>query len=151
MKTTLMKLTPSLRLLSRLSLAVALVALTLVRSPVAHADSLLLASTDMVSGTSAATFSFNAPGAGTVTARLTSLPWPVPLSALSFSATTATDTLASWSGAGSSAPYVETFKVGSGTYFAHVGATAAGDLNLGLYSLMLTFSPSAVPLPGAAG
>jgi hypothetical protein len=50
-----------------------------------------------------------------------------------------------------STPYVETFQVGAGTYFAHVVATAGGDLNLGLYSLMLTFTPSAVPLPTAAG
>jgi hypothetical protein len=30
-------------------------------------------------------------------------------------------------------------------------ATAGGSLDLGLYSLMLTFTPSAVPLPAAAG
>jgi len=147
-------------------LAIALLTLSgLLHSPLAHADSLLLASTNLVAGSSSATYSFDAPSAGTVTARITSLPWPVPLSSLSFSATSATSTLASWqmggAGAGggtlhaaamdTSAPQVESFQVGGGTYFAHVSATAGGDLNLGLYSVMLTFTPSAVPLPGAAG
>jgi hypothetical protein len=46
---------------------------------------------------------------------------------------------------------VETFQVGAGTYFAHVMASAGGALDLGLYSLMLTFTPSAVPLPTTGG
>ena len=121
-------------------------------SPAAHADSMLLASTNMVTGSSAATFSFNAPGSGTVTAEISSMPWPVPLSALSFSATTATSTLSSWSTTDAmAAPQFEKFQVGAGTYFAHVMATAGGSLDLGLYSLMLTFTPSAVPLPAAGG
>ena len=98
----LMKMITGLRPMGRFGLAVLLVALAMGRSSLAQADSLLLASTDLVSGTSAATFSFDAPTNGTVTARLTSLPWPVPLSALSFSATTASNTLASWSGSGNS-------------------------------------------------
>jgi hypothetical protein len=121
-------------------------------SPAAHADTMLLASTNLVTGSSAATFSFDAPGSGTVTAQISSLPWPVPLSALSFSATTATDTLSSWSTTGAmAAPQVEQFQVGAGTYFAHVMATAGGSLDLGLYSLLVTFTPSAVPLPAAGG
>src|SRR3954465_15636215 len=105
----------------------ALVAGMLVmNSPMAEADTLLLASTNMVHGSSGATFQFDAPTNGTVTAQITSLPWPVPLSALSFSASTATDTLASWSSSGamSSSPQFQTFQVGAGTYFAHVMATA---------------------------
>ena len=154
---TLRKLRP----LARLGLAVVLL-LGLARSPLAHAENLLLATTTMVSGTSSATYSFDAPGSGTVTAEISSVPWPVPLSALSFTATTATSTLASWSSASASAmalspgdttttSQVETFQVGPGTYFAHVMATAGGSLDLGLYSMMLTFTPSAVPLPTAAG
>jgi hypothetical protein len=132
--------------------AVLLVVMSLARTPPAHADTMLMASTELVSGTSAATFSFNAPGSGTVTAQVSTLAWPVPLSALSFSATTATDTLDSWSSsAPTSTPYVGTFQVGAGTYFAHVMATAGGSLDLGLYSMMLTFTPSAVPLPAPAG
>jgi hypothetical protein len=133
-------------------LVVVLTALIVGRSPLAHADSLLLATTNLVTGTSAATFSFNTPGSGTVTAQISSMPWPVPLSALSFSATTASATLSSWSTSSAMpAPQIETFQVGAGTYFAHVMATAAGQLNLGLYSLVLSFTPSAVPLPAGAG
>lgn len=148
---------------ARSGLALALVlAAFVVQSPRAHADQMLLATTDLVSGTSNATFSFNAPTDGTVTAHVTSIPWPTPLSSLSFSATTATDTLASWNmggatdakalglGAADASPDgVETFQVGAGTYFAHIAATAGGSLNLGLYSLLLTFTPSAVPLPAS--
>lgn len=148
---------------SRSGLALALVlATSLSNSPKAHADQMLLATTDLVSRSSNATFSFDAPSDGTVTARITSIPWPTPLSALSFSATTATDTLASWNMGGPtdvtasslreadvSSNGVETFQVGAGTYFAHVSATAGGALNLGLYSLLLTFTPSAVPLPAS--
>jgi hypothetical protein len=152
-----------LRPVARLGLlAIVLVTFNLWSAPAARAETLLLATTTLVSGSSAASFSFNAPSAGTVTAQISSLPWPVPLSALSFSATTATDTLSSWSSLDSSTmqaasadagatSHVETFEVGSGTYFAHVMATAGGTLDLGLYSLMLTFTPSAVPLPAAAG
>ena len=35
----------------------------------------------------------------------------------------------------------------AGTYFADVMATAGGPLDLGVYSLSISFSPSAVPLP----
>jgi hypothetical protein len=137
---------------ARLIPVAALAVLCLGHASAARADTMLLASTNLVSGSSAATYSFNAPTDGTVTARITTLPWPVPLSALSFSATTATDTLSSWTSSGpTDASQVETFQVGSGTYFAHVSATAGGSLDLGLYSLMLTFTPSAVPLPAAAG
>jgi hypothetical protein len=139
---------------SRMGPVAAVLAILMVvgHSPAARADALLLASTNLVTGNSAATFSFNAPGSGTVTAQISSMPWPVPLSALSFSATTATDTLSSWSTTDAmAAPQIEKFQVGAGTYFAHVMATAGGSLDLGLYSLMLTFSPSAVPLPAAGG
>lgn len=162
MKTT-MKMFRGWKARSGLALALVLAA-CMAQSPRAHADQMLLATTDLVSGTSNATFSFNAPTSGTVTARVTSIPWPTPLSALSFSATTATDTLASWNMGGptnvtamglgatdSSSDGVETFQVGAGTYFAHIAATAGGALNLGLYSVLLTFSPSAVPLPAAGG
>lgn len=145
-----MKMKSSLRLMARFGLLAVLATLSVGRSPVAHAETMLLASTNMVSGNSSATYSFDAPSAGTVTALISSMPWPVPLSALSFTATTATDTLSSWSTTGPmSAPQVETFQVGAGTYFAHVMATAGGSLNVGLYSLMLNFTPSAVPLPAA--
>ena len=124
----------------------------LMDSPRAHADTMLLATTDLVSGSSAATFSFNAPSSGMVTAEITSVPWPVPLSELSFAATTASNTLASWSGDAPTTPQTESFQVGAGTYYAHVTAQATGSLDVGLYSLLVSFTPSAsVPLPAAGG
>src|ERR1700730_2649733 len=116
---TQMKMISGLRRMARFGLpALVLVGLCLGRSPIAHADQLLLATTTLVSGTSASSFSFNTSGAGTVTARVSSLEWQVPVSALSFSSTTATDTLKSWSTSSPSAttPYVESFQVGAGTY-----------------------------------
>ena len=146
-----MKMTNSAKLITLLAV---LATLSFAHSPLAHADTMLKAATTLVSGTSADTYSFTTNSSGTVTAQIASVPWPVPLSALSFSATTASNTLSSWSSTGplSATPQVETFQVGAGTYFAHVMATAgAGPLDLGLYSLMLTFTPSAVPLPAAGG
>ena len=141
-----------LRPAASIGLLLVLASVGALGSPVARADTMLMASTNLVTGTSSATYSFTAPTAGTVTARILTVPWPVALSALSFSATTASSTLSSWSASSpSSTPQVETFQVGAGTYFAHVTATAGGPLDLGLYSLMLNFSPSAVPLPAAAG
>jgi hypothetical protein len=134
----------------RMALLGALAYVGLLQSPHAHADTMLLASTDLVAGSSADTFSFTAPSAGQVTAALTGLNWPAPLSAMSFSATSASTLLSSWSGTGTAmTPQLETFQVGSGTYYAHVNATAGGPLDLGLYSLLVTFSPSAVPLPNS--
>ena len=142
---------PGLRPVAHIGMLLVLLSLGMLGTPVARADTLLMASTNLVTGSSTATYSFTAPTAGTVTARIASVPWPDALSALSFSATSASSTLSSWSAASPSmAPQVETFQVGAGTYFAHVMATAGGSLDLGLYSLMLTFSPSAVPLPAAA-
>jgi len=125
--------------------------LALLLAPQAWADTMLLATTNLVTGSTADTFSFEAPAPGTVTVQLSNLAWPVPLSALSFSATTATSVLDSWSAPGAAGSGdVESFQVGSGTYFAHVMATAGGSLDLGLYSLMLTFTPSAVPLSASS-
>ena len=102
----------------------------LTQSLHAHADTMLLSSTTMVSGSESATYSFNAPGDGTVTAELTNLGWPDQLSALSFDATTATDSVSSWSVQG--AAQTETFQVAPGDYFAHITAAASGPLDLGL-------------------
>lgn len=111
----------------------------------AHADTVLLADTTMVTGSESAVFSFNAPTTGMVTAQLLNLPWPERLSALDFTATTANSVVSSWSAPTSAS---ESFLVTPGTYFAHIMATTAGGaLDAGLYSLTLTFSPSTVPLP----
>jgi hypothetical protein len=128
-------------------------------APHARADSILLAQATLVNGTSSTVDSFVAPSAGALTVSLKALRWPTetPLSALSFAVTSASQVLRSWSGTranpseSETLSESETFDVAAGTYYAHIAATAAGALNLGLYSLMLTFSPSApaVPLPSS--
>lgn len=134
----------------RTSLKLALVAplalAALTAAPHAHADTILLAQTTLVSGSVSTVDSFTAPSAGTVTVTLQSLNWPTALNALSFSATSATQVLASWNGTGLASD-VATFDVGAGTYFTHVMANAGGTFNLGLYSMMLTFAPNTSPVP----
>jgi hypothetical protein len=134
--------------LARLALLGGLALLCLVQAPHARADMMLLTDTEMVKGAGSAVFSFDAPTAGTVTAQLSTAAWgPVdPLSALSFMATTTNSVLSSWSVTDS---HAESFQVGPGTYFAHIMATAGGALDVGTYSLNLTFTPT-VPLPATA-
>jgi len=125
--------------------------LGLAAAPHAQAEDILLAQTTLVNGSQSTVDSFSTSGAGRVTVSLQSLAWPAQLSALSFSATSSDKVMAYWNGGGDVTSTVTTFNVdGPGTYFAHIMATAgASSLNLGLYSLMMTFTPSAVPLPAS--
>jgi len=138
----------------RTSLKLALVApvalAALAAAPHARADSILLAQTTLVTGSVSTVDSFTAPSAGKVTVDLTSISWPAALSSLSFSAASANKVLASWNGTGVSSD-VATFDVAAGTYYTHILATAGGTLDVGLYSMLLTFSPSTstVPLPAS--
>jgi hypothetical protein len=128
--------------LTRLVVLAALLLYALMAS-VAQASTVLLADTTLVSGSESAVFSFNAPGPGTVSVQLTNLDWPQALSSLSFMSTTANQVLSPWSAASSSSFQV----AGSGTYFADVMAVAGGSLDLGAYSLSLTFTPAFAPVP----
>jgi hypothetical protein len=138
--------------MKRTSLKLALVAplalTALAAAPHARADSILFAQTTLVAGSLATDDSFTTPGAGTITVNLQNLNWPASLNALSFSATSAGQVLASWNGTGTSiASDVTTFDVAAGTYFTHIIATAGGMLDIGLYSVMLTFTPTGSPPP----
>jgi hypothetical protein len=148
MKPTMLKCTR----MARGALLAALAFVGLSQAPHALADTMLISDTTLVRGSSSAVFSFDAPTAGMVTATLSNLPWPNSLTALNFAATTSTDVISSWSALDSSnETKSESFLVGPGTYFAHIMANASttGGLNLGLYSLNLTFSPNVVPLPAS--
>jgi hypothetical protein len=118
----------------------------------AWADNLLLAQSTLVTGTESTVDSFTTTGAGKVTIRLQSLDWPAPLSALSFSATSADSVLAYWNGGGSIDSGEMTFNVsGPGTYFTHIMASStpsSNGIDAGLYSVYMTFQ-SAVPLPAS--
>lgn len=140
-----MKLTTA-RKSVKFGLGTPLVLAGLAVAPHAWADSVLLAQTTLVNGTEFTVDSFVAPSAGTVSVTLKSLDWPTQLNALSFSASSASNVLASWDSTGISS-MTSTFDVGAGTYFAHIMATAGGSMDLGLYSLMMTFSPSTSPVP----
>jgi hypothetical protein len=143
-----MKMSRHQRLIPRAGLLLALAALCMTHVTQARAETMtLLADTTMVTGTQSAVFSFTAPSAGTITATLDNLNWQKPLSSLSFMASSGTNVVSTWSANGS---MVETFQVGAGNYFAHILATTADTMDVGLYSLNLAFSPSAVPLPASS-
>jgi hypothetical protein len=144
-----MKSMKTLKTWSRGALLACMAGLGLSQAPHALADTMLLSDLTLVKGASSATFSFDAPTAGTVTATVSNLAWPMDhsLQTLSFQATSASATLANWAAAGADQSHQESFLVGQGTYFAHIMAVAQGDLDMGLYSLNVTFSPNAVPIP----
>src|SRR5581483_913989 len=139
------------RLSLKLALAAPLAAIGLAAAPHANAESILLAQTTLVVGNESTTDSFTTSGAGTVTVSLQSLNWPAQLDALSFSATSASQVL--WNAGGQHVnSEIGSFNIdGAGTYFAHIMATAGGALDVGLYSLLMTFTPgtSSVPLPSS--
>jgi hypothetical protein len=132
--------------ISALALAVAA-----LHSISAYAGSQVLADTTLVSGSSSEVFSFQASGPGMATVELTNVAWPQNLSSLSFLATAPGEILGQWSNppaSGGTTTQTMSFMVPTaGTYFADVMATAGGPLDLGVYSLSISFSPSAVPLP----
>jgi hypothetical protein len=144
-----MKMFMQMHLGLRLGLLVPLAVLCL-SAPRANADTTLLTSLNMVTGSQSALYSFDAPSAGTLTAQLKNIDWPSTpiggLSDLSFTASTASGVITSWSTLTS---HTESFQVTPGTYFAHIMATATGSLGVGLYALTVSFSPSAVPLPAS--
>jgi hypothetical protein len=123
----------------------------LAAAPHARADSVLLAQTSIVSGTESSLETCSVPKSGTVSISLESLSWPTQtsMSALSFAVTSSSQVLASWNGSGLTGD-TATFDVGAGTYYAHITGTASSaGLGLGLYSVLMTFAPSAVPLPSS--
>jgi hypothetical protein len=111
------------------------------------APTVVLSQSTMVLGSESTTDSFVAPSAGTMTVTLDSFGWAAPLSALSFSASSANHVLASLNTTGVIRE-TATFNVAAGSYFANIMATASGAMDVGLYSLKMTFTPS-VPLPAS--
>jgi hypothetical protein len=115
----------------------------LVLSPASHADTVLINETTLVSGTNSSVEAFTIPTAGTVTVQLSNIAWPQALDSLSFVASSASSVLTAWQGSGT-----ETFQVSApGTYYAHVTGTAGGLLDLGLYSLTVSFRSAVAPVP----
>ena len=140
-----MKMMKATRPLSKLALLAPLALSGIAVVSHARADSIY--QTTLVAGSASTVDSITAQTGGSVTIDLQSLNWPTPLSSLSFSLTSASSMLGSWNGTGL-ATDVATFSVAPGTYYAHIIATAnaSSALDMGLYSVALTFTP-AVPLP----
>ncbi|HKT73930.1 MAG TPA: hypothetical protein VJQ47_13645 [Steroidobacteraceae bacterium] len=133
-------------LITRVAAVAAVGLLALVGAPRAEADMVLTQQTNMVIGSLSEDFGFTPQSAGTVVATLTPLNWPSSdaLSSLNFVATTTSSVIASFSALNT--PSVS-FDVTPGvSYFAHVLGNANPDLNTGLFSYTLAFTPSAVPL-----
>jgi hypothetical protein len=123
-----------------------------VHSLSAYAGNQVLADTTLVSGSSSNVFSFQASGPGVATVQLTNIAWPQNLTSLSFLATTPGEVLSQWSDPPVTGTTTQTLSFAvpnSGTYFADVMATAGGPLDLGVYSLSISFTPNAVPLPAS--
>jgi len=142
MNTTIQK-----RFALKLALVMPVALGALAAAPHARADSILMAQTTLVNGSVSTVDSFTTPGAGTVTVNLESLNWPAALNSLSFSATSASQVMASWNGTGISSNVAQFSVTGAGTYFTHILATAGGSLDIGLYSMLLTFTPAGSPPP----
>jgi hypothetical protein len=145
-----MNTTNTIRRSLKMGLLAPVAALSLAGASNAWAGSLLLAQSTLVTGTESTVDSFTTTEAGKVTVHLQSLDWPAPLSALSFSATSADNVLAYWNSGGSVDSGDMTFNVsGPGTYFAHIMATSTptNGIDAGLYSVLMTFQP--VPLPAS--
>jgi hypothetical protein len=135
----------------KMSLGLALLALCLVLAPRAHADPVgsnsLLQSSVMVSGSNSSLYSMNVSGPGVLTVQLENIAWPERLSHLDCSIYSnngflqALQDTAQWQ-----------FEVtGPASFYASIIAGAGGQLNLGLFSIKVTFQSAAavVPVPAA--
>ena len=135
-----------MKLLTRIALAVLVVA-GLSAAPRAQADPVLVSQTSMISGTFSGVYTFSTTQAGTLDLKLENIAWPERLAALSCNLYDGQSLLGSLATTGE----LQIQVAGAGTYFSHLFAQAAGVLDLGLFSLNVTFHPSvsAVPLPAA--
>jgi len=126
----------------------ALVLLAFALTPRAHAEIVLLEQSGLINGSQSFVFDVMAPSAGTMNIRLANLAWPERLASVSFAFSNATSVLHTLADANSLS-----FGITSpGAYYAHVAGVAQGALDMGLYSLRITFEAGVVPpvpLPAA--
>lgn len=131
-----------------LHIAAALLLLGCLFATRAQADTLLVNQSTMIAGTFSGVYSFSTNQAGTINVRLENIAWPERLAALNCNLYNNEGMLGSIATDGSLSISV----TGAGTYFTHLFAQAAGALDLGVFSLQVSFDPgvTAVPLPAAA-
>ena len=116
--------------------------------PQAHADTILVSQSTMISGSFSGVYSFATTQSGTINLRLENIAWPERLAVLSCNLYDRDNLLGSLATTGE----LHIDVTGPGTYFSHLYAQAAGLLDLGIFSLNVTFranSAPAVPLPPA--
>jgi hypothetical protein len=137
--------------MNKWTMVIAVLLMGLARIPSAHAETVVLEQSGLISGSQSFVFEMQAPGAGTLNVELKNLGWPERLSSVSFAASNATSLLKTLADAGTTSFSVS----GPGAYYAHVAGVAQGALNVGLYALRVTFSAGGgpggppVPLPAA--
>jgi hypothetical protein len=130
----------------------ALAAVLLATSPLLAVGETLLSTSTLVENSNSSTYTFDAPAAGTLDISLVNVAWPDRLASLTSSVFTATSVLGSLElGASSNSGDLEFTISGPEAISAFVTARAQGALNLGLYSLDVTFLPAVVPVPLPAG
>jgi hypothetical protein len=113
-------------------------------APDAHAETVLMSQSTMVSGTFSSVHSFTTSQAGTLTLRLENIAWPEQLAALSCNLYGKDNLLGSLSTTGE----IHLELAGPGTFFSHLFAQSGGALDVGLFSIKVSFDPAApVPLP----
>lgn len=128
-----------------LGLTLALFALLALVGQARAAELVLASDAQLISGSLAKDYSFDAQSAGMMDVTLTDFKFPTSLTSLVLSITGADDVLLTMSGSGQ-----DKIDVGPGTYYAHLITSAGGALDVGAYGLLVTFEPLApVPLPAS--
>jgi hypothetical protein len=108
----------------------------------ARAGTVLLDSSMVIQGAGSYVQSFDLATSGTLTFTLTSIPWLDPVTDLTGFLTTSAGVLGKSMGPGS-----ESFKVTSGTVYAHWFGDAAGTFDAGVVGVKIVFQPGATPVP----
>jgi hypothetical protein len=129
-----------------LSAGIALIAAIAGIGP-AEAAQVLYNGTGFVQGQQSFVQSFNIPGPGTLTVTLSNVAWPEKLASLNMVLGTASGLMGPEMGVGT-----ETFDVTSGRVFAQWFGTAQGPLDVGVYSMNISFQSNGVtpvPLPAS--
>jgi hypothetical protein len=139
----------------RQAAAFAVLIATVLGSYAARADQ-ILSDSHMMTGTSVISdvgYKFTVAGPGVLDVSLKDLSWPTSsLTDLSFSANTPTNLLGQFNGAGAASYDITS----GGTIYAYVTGEATNPASgpaygAGLYTLDISFTPSAVPLPASLG
>jgi hypothetical protein len=135
------------RIAATLALVVAMLGTAAAHADQIFSDSHLIQGASVISSVS---YSFNVSGPGVLTIDLDDLTWPTKLTDLSFTATTSSKVIGQLNGAGQ-----ESFDLTSGgTLYAYVTGEATNPTTgpaygVGLYTLAVSFTPAAVPLPAS--